>query len=81
MIIDIAPVYEQQIRQLAQEQGLSVGDYVVSLLPEQQSNVKIDIPRMEQALQSERFLMPQGLSMDEMEAFILNVARQSREVW
>ncbi|WLF84585.1 hypothetical protein [Moraxella sp. ZY210820] len=57
MIIDIAPVYEQQ------------------------SNVKIDIPRMEQALQSERFLMPQGLSMDEMEAFILNVARQSREVW
>lgn len=80
MIIDIAPVYEQQIRQLAQERGLSVGDYVVSLLPEQQSNVKIDIPRMEQALQSERFLMPQGLSMDEMEAFILNVARQSREV-
>lgn len=80
MIIDIAPVYEQQIRQLAQERGLSVGDYVVSLLPEQQSNVKIDIPRMEQALQSERFLMPQGLSIDEMENFILNVARKNHEV-
>lgn len=44
------------------------------------SNVKIDMKRMEQSIQSERFLMPQGLSIDEMETFILNVARKSREV-
>lgn len=75
MIIDIAPVYEQQIKQLAQEQGLSVGDYVVSLLPEQQSNVKIDIARMEQALQSERVVMPQGLNREEKRQFILAFAQ------
>lgn len=75
MIIDIAPIYEQQIKQLAQEQGLSVGDYVVSLLLERQSNVKIDIARMEQAVQSERIMMPQGLSREEKRQFISAFAK------
>ncbi|MDO4224011.1 MAG: hypothetical protein Q4D05_08315 [Acinetobacter sp.] len=33
MIIDIPPVYEQYIQQLASNQGLSVADYMLSLLP------------------------------------------------
>lgn len=36
MVIDIPPVYEQYIQQLAQEQGLSVSEYMLSLLPEKQ---------------------------------------------
>ncbi|WLF84501.1 hypothetical protein [Moraxella sp. ZY210820] len=33
MIIDIPPMYEQYIQQLANERGLSVSEYVVELLP------------------------------------------------
>lgn len=33
MIIDIPPMYEQYIQQLAQEQNLTVSEYVVGLLP------------------------------------------------
>lgn len=36
MIIDIPPMYEQYIQQLAQEQNLTVSEYVVSLLPVQE---------------------------------------------
>lgn len=36
MVIDIPPVYEQYIQQLAQEQGLSMSEYMLSLLPEKQ---------------------------------------------
>lgn len=35
MVIDIPPAYEQYIQQLAQQQGLTVSEYVVSLLPKQ----------------------------------------------
>lgn len=35
MIIDIPPMYEQYIQQMADERGLSVSEYMVSLLPVQ----------------------------------------------
>ncbi|WP_161798550.1 hypothetical protein [Acinetobacter sp. 243_ASPC] len=38
--------------------------------------VLIDIPRMEKALASKRYLMPQGLSRDEMIQHILNTAKE-----
>lgn len=75
MIIDIPPAYEQYIQELAQEKNLSVGEYVVSLLPKKESNVEIDIERMDKAIQSERFLMPQGLSREEKRRFILAFAQ------
>lgn len=70
MIIDIPPMYEQHIQQLADERGLTVSEYIISLLPIHQSDVQIDIPRMQQALQSERVVMPQGLSCEEKRQFI-----------
>lgn len=73
MVIDIPPAYEQYIQQLAQQQGLTVSEYVVSLLPE--SDVKIDIPRMQQAIESERVLMQEGLSREEKRQFILAFAQ------
>lgn len=75
MIIDIPPMYEQYIQQLAQEQNLTVSEYVLSLLPKQTSNIQIDIPRMQQALQSERVVMPQDLSREEKRQFILAFAQ------
>ncbi len=35
MVIDLPPIYQQQIEQLAKNQGLSVSEYVISLLPTQ----------------------------------------------
>lgn len=75
MIIDIPPMYEPYIQQLAQEQNLTVSEYVLSLLPKQTSNIQIDIPRMQQALQSERVVMPQDLSREEKRQFILAFAQ------
>ena len=38
--------------------------------------VVIDIPRMKQALASKRYLMPEGLSREQMSQYILAAARE-----
>lgn len=39
-------------------------------------NIKIDVPRMEEALNSESRSMPSGLSKEEMRAFIIEFANE-----
>ena len=39
-------------------------------------NIKIDVPRMEEALNSESRTMPTGLTREEMRAFIIEFANE-----
>lgn len=62
LTLNLSPCYQHHIENLAKQQ-ISIEQFVINHLPPMP--VDFDMERMEKALQSERFVVPQGLTAEQ----------------
>lgn len=64
LTLNLSPSYERHIAHLAQQEQITIEQLVMKHLPPMP--VDFNMERMERALQSERFVVPQGLTPEQI---------------